>query len=609
LSDGRGAERNAAKNATTVETPNRPDETILAQPSALAGRPLDPPNSRGFNRRRKSRTTRAGVLRVVARWIRTSYLVYTTLLVWLWVSVGRRFGLRADDPRPAILRRFLERTGGTWIKLGQILAMRSDFLPKAFVAELSELLDNVPPFPYEVAKATIEADFDRPIEQVFAEFPVTPLAAASFGQVYRARLPSGDDVAVKVMRPGLYPMVRADLIQLRYLGFFVDTFRLLGSIRLKTQIDQLEQILYEELDYKFEADNIRRAVDNSRYVPIMKIPKTYDDFCTARVLTMEFLSGIWIKDLLEAIRNEDLDKLAEFRASGLNRELVARRIFDIGLRHLFEVGVFHADPHASNIVVLTDNVIGYVDFGIVGQMDEELAEAQGRYLEAVKDNEINDAARALSETIIVPERCETKLPEFRARLGNQIRDWIARVTAPEASLREKSIARLLLDNLELIGRYGFELSESTMRYYRALIIADVVVLQIDPAFDTVRGLQRYFHAREVRRLRQRINRKSLLWTSAEYFDLWLNGPRLQRQLSRFLRRQEETFGIAAAQYTALFRGVASVSLLGFLIVVIAGVFGATDLQRFIGFPFSLDWRWFAPFLLACWRVAWLVTRS
>src|SRR5262249_14038620 len=138
---------------------------------------------------------------------------------------------------------------------------------------------------------------------------------------------------------------------------------------------------------------------------------------------------------------------------------------------------------------------------------------------------------------------------------------------------------------------------------------DVVVLQIDPTFDTVRSLQRYFHAREVRRLRRRINGKSLLWTSAEYFEMWLNGPRLQRQLSRFLRRQEDTFGVAAAQYTALYRNVASVSLIGLLIVLIAGVFGETDLQRFIGFPFSLDWRWFAPFLFACWRVASLVSRS
>lgn len=527
----------------------------------------------------------------------------------MWVSVGRRFGFFADDPRPALLRRFLERAGGTWIKLGQILAMRSDFLPKPFVAELSELLDNVPAFPYAIAKATIEADFDRPLEEIFAEFPETPLAAASFGQVYRARLHSGEDVAVKVMRPGLYPIVRADLVQLRFLGFFVDTLHLLGSIRLKTQIDQLERILYEEIDYKFEADNIRRAVETSRYVPTMKVPETYDAFCTAHVLTMEFLTGIWIKDLLEAIRDGDSAKLEEFRGQGLRRDVVARRIFEIGLRHLFEVGLFHADPHASNIVVLKENVIGYVDFGIVGQMDEELAEAQARYLEAVKDNQINEAARALSETIIVPERCETKLPEFRARLGNQIRDWIARVTKPDATLREKSIARLLLDNLELIGQYGFELSENTMRYYRALIIADVVVLQIDPGFDTVRSLQRYFHAREVRRLRRRINRRSLLWTSAEYFDLWMSGPRLQRQLSRYLRRQEETFGVAAAQYTALYRGLASLSFVGFLIVVIAGVFGATDLQRFIGFPFSLDWRWFAPFLLACWRVASLVSRS
>ena len=547
-------------------------------------------------------------LRIAVRWTRTNWLFSVALTQWIWVSVGLRLGVRKDDSRPGILRGFLERAGGAWIKLGQILAMRSDFLPPRMIDELAQLLDNVPPFPYEIAKATIAADFGRPVDEVFATFPEKPIAAASFGQVYRAVLITGEDVAVKVMRPGLRMIVRSDLLQLRVLGFFLDTFRVLGSIRLKTQIDQLERILHEEIDYHFEADNIRRAVEQSRHFRIMKIPAVYDDFCTSHVLTMEFLTGIWVNDILAAIRTNNEEKLHEFYARGLNRKLVARRIFEIGLRQLFEIGSFHADPHAANIVILKDNVVGYVDFGIVGQMDEELAESQSRYLEAVKDSRINDAARALSETVIVPERLQRKLPEFRARLANQVRDWIALVNNPNSALRQKSIAQLLLDNIVLIRKFGFELMENTMRYYRALIIADVIVLELDPEFDTVRGLSRYFRRREIRQLRTAANAQSLIWTSVDYFHLWLNGPRIARQLSRFLRRQEEDFGVAVSQYVALYQAFARGCILAFMIVVIAALFGVPDVGPYIGFPISLNWRWFAPFLLVWWRVFSIVSR-
>ena len=546
--------------------------------------------------------------RILIRWSRINWLLYVSVIQWIWVTVGLRLGLRQDDSRPRILRRFLERAGGAWIKLGQILAMRSDFLPPRMIDELQELLDNVPPFPYKIAKEIIIDDLGRPIDEVFEHFPEKTIAAASFGQVYRAVLITGEEVAVKVMRPGLKLIVRSDLLQLRILAFFFDTFRLLGSIRLKTQIDQLEPILYEEIDYHFEADNIRRAVEQSRHFRILKIPRVYDDLCTSRVLTMEFLTGIWLNDILAAIHANDTEKLEEFEACGLNRKLAARRIFEIGLRQIFEIGNFHADPHAANIVVLEGNVIGYVDFGIVGQMDEELAESQGRYLQAVKDLRINDAARALSESVVIPQRLQRKLPEFRARLANQVRDWITMVNNPDSALRQKSIARLLLDNIMLIRKFRFELMENTMRYYRALIIADVIVLQLDPEFDTVRGLNRYFRRREIKQLRRAINPQTITWTSVDYFHLWLNGPRIARQVSRYLRRQEEEFGVVSAQYVALYRAFARGFILAFIAVIIARVLGVPDVATVIRFPFSLDWRWFAPFLLICWRVFSIVGR-
>jgi ubiquinone biosynthesis protein len=545
---------------------------------------------------------------ILARWVKVNWLFWTALLQWLWVTFGLRLDLRGSDPRPRILRQFLERAGGTWIKLGQILAMRSDFLPPDMVDELSKLLDNVPPFSFEIAKKTAEADLGRRLEEIFADFPSVPIASASFGQVYRAVLRTGEEVAVKIMRPGLETIIRSDLVQLRILAFVIDTFQFFGSIRLANLVDQLEKILHEEIDYHFEAENIRRAVETSRYVPIMKIPRVIEGLCTYRVLTMEFLEGIWMNEILAAIRDNDEGKLQEFYNRGLQRKVVAQRIFFIGMRQLFEIGRFHADPHAANIVILRDNVVGYVDFGIVGQMDEELAESQSHYLQALKDGRINDAARALSESVVVPEKYQHRLPEFRARLADQVGDWVVRVNNPHAMLRRKSIAQLLLDNIQLIREYGFELMDNTMRYYRALIISDVIVLQVDPDFDTVRSLRRYYRNRQVRQLRTELTLNNVTWTAAEYFDLWLAGPRILTQLSSFLRRNEESYGVAVAQYTGLWRGLANGSFILLLAVLVARLLGYPDVAAIIKFPVSLNWRWFAPLLLLCWRITRLLAR-
>ncbi len=539
----------------------------------------------------------------MARWVRVTFLVLAALLDLLRAWIGLRLGILRSDPRPLILRRFLERAGGSWIKLGQILAMRSDFLPMPLIDELTKLLDQVPPFPFADARKIVEADLGRPLGELFAEFPSVPIAAASFGQVYRAVLRSGEVVAVKVLRPGLGTIIRSDLLQLRGLALLIDTLGLLGSIRLNNQIDQLEQILREEVDYHTEADNIRRAVETSRYVPIMKIPRVIDELCTTRVLTMEFLSGIWMNEILAAIRGKDLAKLREFDERGLRRKLVARRMYHIGLRQLFEIGMFHADPHAANIVILPDNVVGYVDFGIVGQMDEELADSQSRYLEAVKDGRINEAARALSESVVIPARLQNRLPEFRAHLANLVRDWIAHLNNQDAELRQKSIARLLRDNIRLIRANGFGLMENTMRYYRALIISDVIVLQLDPEFDTVGTLRRYFRNRQIRRLRTELNYAKLASTAADYFELWLTGPRTADRLARTLRRYEEGYGVAEAEYNAFLRGAARVSFVLLLVVLGFAAFGQPDVAMFVGFPFSLNWIWFAPALLVSWLTA------
>jgi ubiquinone biosynthesis protein len=371
-------------------------------------------------------------------------------------------------------------------------------------------------------------------------------------------------------------------------------------------VNQLERILHEEIDYKFEAQNILRAWESSRYFKIMKVPRLYPDLSSRCVLTMEFLEGIWMNEILEALRDRDQARLERFEDDGLRLALVARRIFEIGMRQIFEVGNFHADPHAANIVILPENVVGYVDFGIVGEMDDELASAQSRYLEAVKDRRIGDAARALSEVVVVPSRLQEKLPEFRTMLAEQVRDWLDHVTHTGSSLRDKSIAQLLMSNIALIRKFGFQLMDNTMRYYRALLIADVIILQLDPAYDMVRSLKHYFSRRQIRMLRSQLSRESIIQTDASYLGLWLRGPEIVGQFTRFLRSQEEGLTLSTSRLDLLYGETARFSFFALIAVLVVRIFQIKNLQPLVGF--NLDWRLAAFIFFTLWRGARILSR-
>jgi ubiquinone biosynthesis protein len=536
-------------------------------------------------------------------WIASFRILYAVLEVRL--TGGRR------DRRARVLRQFLERSGGAFIKLGQLLAMRIDFFPAAFVEELSALLDRVPAFPTAAARAIIEADLGASIDRLFSEFPDTPIAAASFAQVYRAVLVTGEEVAVKVQRPNLGPLVAADIVSLRWLGFWIDTLHLLGSIRIGPQIASLKEILEEELDYGFEAESIRTALAACRNYRIMKVPELHDDYCGPHVLTMEFLRGTWTTEILTALRGNDRAKLDELRARGLDFERIAARMFQIGLRQLFEVKTFHADPHAANIVILPGNVIGYVDFGIIGVLDDDLASRQERFFDAVKDARTDDAVAALERLVVVPERLTHRMPDFRRRMSACVRAWLAHVRDPRSSVKQKSTARLLLDTITVVRESGFLLMEGVMRLYRALILSDVIVLQIDPEFDALRAMRRYFYRRRLREFRHMMRPNERLRVLGEYFSLWAQGPTLAGEFIRSARADERAVLRSFARVRQVFRFIARLCPWGAIALVIARLFDViaiAPLQPF-GVSQSIPWYWAAAALLVLWRVLILFTES
>jgi predicted unusual protein kinase regulating ubiquinone biosynthesis (AarF/ABC1/UbiB family) len=258
------------------------------------------------------------------------------------------------------LRDKLARLGPSFVKAGQVLANRPDIVRADYMEQLCKLQDDVPAFPSEHAFAIMQRELGRPLDEVFEQISDTPVAAASLGQVYRATLKStGEQVAVKVQRPGIEPVILRDLVLFRELARFVNAVAIerLGC-NAQLIVDEFGEKLLEELDYVQEGRNLSDFYQNFENDPVVKIPKFYKELSGSKMLTMEWIDGVRCTDP-RGIRESGID-VDEFIRVGVMS----------GLRQLLEFGLFHGDPHPGNIFAMRDGRIAYVDFGNVAQLSQ-----------------------------------------------------------------------------------------------------------------------------------------------------------------------------------------------------------------------------------------------
>lgn len=303
--------------------------------------------------------------------------VYNVFLRYGWDLVFRRWrllgGMRHSMQRwvwqlpeevpepttPAKVRLMLEELGPTYVKMGQIISSQASVIPSEWEVELEKLQSDVPPFPATLVREILEEELGAAPERVFENFEIQPLAAASTAQVHRATLFSGDQVVVKIQRPGIQTQMKADLgIMQRAANVSTRRSEGLQAIDLEGMIGQFSESVLEELDLQGEAYNAMRLAENMAGLEGVHIPRMYPEFSTSRVLTMEFIKGVKISDI-EAIE-----------AAGLQRETVARNALRAVIKQLLIDGFFHADPHPGNILVnLQSGEITFLDTGMVGQLD------------------------------------------------------------------------------------------------------------------------------------------------------------------------------------------------------------------------------------------------
>ncbi|MCE5191121.1 MAG: AarF/ABC1/UbiB kinase family protein [Actinomycetia bacterium] len=303
---------------------------------------------------------------------------------------GSRRSPRPDGVRlaPEVrLRQAIERLGVTFIKVGQVISTRTDIVPPTFALELRKLQDDVAPEPFAAVRSTVEHELEQSLEEAFASFDREPIAAASIGQVHGATLHDGTSVAVKVQRPGVREQVEVDLdIALTQVRWATAHVEAVAELNLVAVADEFAEAVKAELDYTGEGRNAERFWRTFRDDQTVAFPKVYWSHTTSRVLTMERFEGV------------RMNRLDALDASGCDRSLLAKRGIECYLRQIFEVGVFHADPHPGNFIALPGDRVAFTDFGRVGTLS---AESRERFTDLLLAAVNRDSALAVDTFLAV----------------------------------------------------------------------------------------------------------------------------------------------------------------------------------------------------------------
>jgi ubiquinone biosynthesis protein len=303
------------------------------------------------------------------------------------VAVRHGFGYAVDGRKagdPAIegtargrhLREMLDELGPTFVKFGQLLSTRPDVVPPDIIVELRGLQDDVRPFPFADVERTIREELDQPIERLFTEFDEVPLAAASIGQVHRATLPNGRRVVVKVQRPNAPKQIEADLsLMYQAAKLAKERIRALDFIDTNEIVDEFSRSIRQELDYRLEARNADGFHKNFAGHPHVAVPKVYWSYTRSRVLTLEYLEGVQLADI--DVEHWTLDQ----------RRRLAYLVTEAWMTMIFRHGFFHGDPHPANILVLSPDRIGLVDFGLTGKLsDDDMSKLTRLFIDAAAEN-------------------------------------------------------------------------------------------------------------------------------------------------------------------------------------------------------------------------------
>ncbi|OLN23864.1 hypothetical protein BTO30_02675 [Domibacillus antri] len=405
-----------------------------------------------------------------------------------------RRGVKEQNVKGEQLRRALEELGPTFMKLGQFLSTRTDLLPPSWTGPLAKLQNSAPAMPFEEIQKIVEAEAGQPLDEWLMYMEEMPLGAASIGQVHRAALKDGTEVAIKIRRPGIEPVIRNDVSILRQLASLAErNSELARQFSLKAVIDDFATALGREMNYRMEAleaAGVREAMKEKR----IYVPEIYPEWTTERMLVMEYVNGQPLRgDMIAGIEKEE-------------RQQLARALSETVLRQVFIDGIFHADPHPGNLLLLQDGRLGLIDFGNTGRLSDDMKHLLSDCLFALADRD----AAALSMLVL---EMGSRKPVDRRVLQRDISRWMAGYM--DVELADVKMGAMLQELFTVAGSHHISIPKDFVQVGQAFLKVEQTVIALDPG-SSLSGMVRDM-AHEV--LMGRIHPKEIMRESRSFIRL------------------------------------------------------------------------------------------
>jgi ubiquinone biosynthesis protein len=399
----------------------------------------------------------------------------------------------------------VEELGPTFIKFGQLLADRPDVVPEPLRTEFRKLQDEAVPMPDEIAIAEIERNLGHPVSEVFREFDTRRLASASVAQTYRATLLTGEDVCVKIQRPGIDKKINLDLNLMRY--FAARTQRNnpeMETINLMGAVEEFARIIHQELNFRHEAANVIRFRHAFETDPDIYVPKIYREFTTEKILVEEFIEGVKVSELETLL------------SSGSDLVDLSKKAVRLVFEQIFTHGFFHADPHPGNIFIKDKHIIAFIDYGMMGTIRQEHLHFIGKYVIGY----IRRDAHMITESLLLlsGKRNFRRFKDLEFEIAEMMAHY------KYLSIDEMDFGKVMNESLDIIVGYGLRIPASIYLLVKALITIERVAYTLNPGIDFAKEMQPY----AIELIKQQYNPKKLaeevFESIKEYYKLIMELP-------------------------------------------------------------------------------------
>lgn len=498
------------------------------------------------------------------------YLVDATNLHKI-IDLGKKFIPGEKDDRVDSLsiweriRMVLEELGPSFVKLGQIMSNRPDLIPHKLIVELEKLQDSVPPFSREEAKKLVEDELSKPLNMIFLEFTEKPVASASIAQVHKAVLLSGEKVAVKVQRPKIEQIIEVDLEIMLHLAALMekhiegmDVFNPVGIV------EEFERTINEEIDFTIEASHIERFGKHFQSDMTVYVPKVYRSYTTKKVLVMEAIDGVKVSNT---------EKILE---SGFDPKIISERGAQFMLKQIFKYGFFHADPHPGNIFILPENVICFLDYGMVGVVSERLKEQLRDIIIGIA----NKDAKRITKALLKMAEHENGINVDK--LENQISVLVQKYGY--LPLKDINMGDLLEESAKLLLAYELKMPSDFYLLVKALITIEGVGRNLDPDFNLIEHAKEYAEMLMKERLSVRQLAKDFYLSTADFIALLRDFPSEAQDIIELIKKGDMRFSLEHKGLESMLTNLNQISNRVVFAIVLAALIIGSSLIVLSGLP-------------------------